>query len=251
MGTGADAGDRVDTRGYGEGWDELRRKTLCRDGYACRRCGADDRTLQAHHIVPRSAGGPDDLENLITVCRPCHGVIHQSNSSFDDVRDDAALFPRPDAPDPVARMREPSDGCCSRCGGEFEPAELVAWMDVPSTAGTNSTARESSVDHLTLCKPCAGFVLEHVPACDRDSLTGNHRVPIHELSARRLDAPVRPSVFAPSPVAVRREPRGPRERVVDDTPLRFLLNHRGMRWLTLLAIGYVVLFLLMGSMGPV
>ncbi|AFZ71605.1 HNH endonuclease [Natronobacterium gregoryi] len=231
-----------DDRGYGDGWEELRQQTLRRDGYTCTRCGADGRTLQAHHVVPRSQGGPDELENLLTLCRPCHGVIHQSNSSFDDVRDEAPLFPDRDTPESVARMREPSDGFCSRCGHEFEPDELVAWTDVPPADDTTSAP-----DHLTLCKPCAGFVLETVPACDREALTSNHRFGIHELSAWRLDAPVRPSVFAFSQVAVRREPRTYRERLVDDTPLRFVWNHVGIRWLTLVAIGYVLLVLAVAS----
>lgn len=234
-------GEYGDDRGYGEGWEELRQQTLRRDGYACTRCGADDRTLQAHHIVPRAQGGPDDLENLLTLCRPCHGVIHQSNSSFDDVRDEAPLFPDPDAPDSVARMREPNDGYCSRCGSEFDPDELVAWTDVPPADG-------SAPSHLTLCKPCAGFVLENVPDCEWESVTGNHRFGVHELSAWRLDAPVRPSIFASSQVAIRREPRTIRERVVDDTPLRFVWNHGGVRWLTLGVIGYVALMLVLASM---
>ena len=236
MGNRSD-GDRPDARGYGDGWDELRRKTLRRDGYACTRCGADDRTLQAHHVVPRSAGGPDELENLITLCRPCHGVVHQSNSSFDDVREEAPLFPDRTAPDPVARMRTPDDQCCSRCGRyRDDPTDLVAWTDPSDGDG-------SGTDTVVLCKPCAGLLLEHEPACTRDALEGNHRFSTHELSARRTDAAVRPSIFAPPQVAIRREPGTVRERVVDDTPLRFLLNHRGIRWALVVAAGYVLLVL--------
>lgn len=235
-----DADERPDARGYGEGWADLRRRTLRRDGYACRRCGADDRTLQAHHVVPRSAGGPDALENLLTLCRPCHGVIHQSNSSFDDVRDEAPLFPDRTAPEPVARMRTPDDQLCSRCGGErSDPTDLVAWTD--PTVGEGSP----DADHVTLCKPCAGLVLERVPACRRDELTANHRFSRHELSARCAEAPVRASVFAPPSVAVRREPRTVRERLVDDTVARFVINDPGIRWATMAVVGYVCLFLLL------
>ncbi|ELY49541.1 HNH endonuclease [Natronolimnohabitans innermongolicus] len=242
MGTNGrtDHTERPDDRGYGPGWDELRAKTLRRDGYACRRCGADDRTLQAHHVVPRSAGGPDELENLVTVCRPCHGVIHQSNRAFDDVRDDAPLFPDRTAPAPVARMRTPDDQCCSRCGGErADPTELVAWTDPTDAASGSET------DHETLCKPCAGLVLEAEPACTRDGLTGNHEFSTHELTRRRTDASVRPSLFASPAVAIRREPRGARERLVDDTPLRFLVNHRGVRWATLAVVCYVLLMVVL------
>ncbi|OVE84216.1 HNH endonuclease [Natronolimnobius baerhuensis] len=237
MGTGDGESDQ---RGYGEGWEDLRRQTLRRDGYACTRCGADDRTLQAHHIIPRGQGGPDELSNLLTLCRPCHGVIHQTNKSFDDVRDDAPLFPNPDAPDPVARMQRPDDGYCSRCGHDQYPNDLVAWTDIPDS--DSRTPRASAPDHLTLCKPCAGFLLEcECSPIRREDLTANHRFGIHELSAWRLDAPVRSSVFAPSQVAVRRTPRTLRERVVDDTPLRFVWNHEGGRWLAIGVISYVAL----------
>lgn len=239
-------GDRPDDRGYGEGWDDLRRRTLRRDGHACQRCGADDRTLQAHHIVPRSAGGPDALENLITLCRPCHGVIHQSNGAFDDVREEAPLFPDRTAPAAVARMKTPDDQWCSRCGRErADPTELVAWIDVPGHGSEAATDPGTAPDALTLCKPCAGLVLEAEPACRRDDLTGNHAFSTHELTRRQSDAPVRPSLFASPAVAVRREPRRLRERLVDDTPLRFVVNHRGLRWATLAAVGYVLLFVVL------
>jgi len=57
-----------------------------RDGFACRLCGdwkgklyletgavVDD--IHAHHIIPKSQGGPDTMENLITLCDLCHGVV--------------------------------------------------------------------------------------------------------------------------------------------------------------------------------
>lgn len=239
---GADEPDAPDRPGYGEGWDELREATLRRDGYACTRCGADDRTLQAHHVIPRAAGGPDDLENLLTLCRPCHGVIHQSNSSFDDVRDEAPLFPAPDAPDPVARLREPGDQCCSRCGVErTDPADLVAWIDPP--AGQSEPAH----DHFTLCHPCAGFLAESDTRCTDETLTGIGRLQRHELSTRRLEAPVRPSLFAPPQVALRREPRTLRERVLEDTPLRFVLG-RPIRWLVGGATLYVLAMVVLTSL---
>jgi 5-methylcytosine-specific restriction endonuclease McrA len=60
-------------------WDTLRRKD-----YTCQRCGAKggkkgDRKVVAHHIIPRSEGGADELENLITLCGPCHGRTHPEN----------------------------------------------------------------------------------------------------------------------------------------------------------------------------
>lgn len=56
---------------YRIGWSAVRRATLARDGHRCRKCGAGD-DLQAHHKHERSLGGPDTLENLITLCGSCH-----------------------------------------------------------------------------------------------------------------------------------------------------------------------------------
>lgn len=32
----------------------------------------------AHHVLPRSAGGPDTLDNLLSVCWPCHFWTHSN-----------------------------------------------------------------------------------------------------------------------------------------------------------------------------
>ena len=228
--------ENPDAHPYGEDWPDLRDRVWRRDGHACRRCGADDRTIQAHHIVPRSAGGPDVPENLLTLCRPCHGVVHPTNDSFDDVRDEASLFPDKDAPEPVALMKSPEDRVCDRCGRERDdPTELLAWRDPPTGSADRPT------DHLILCKPCAGLVLDRNPDSHREDLEGNHRFSVGEVSAMVDEASVRPSVWAPEPVAVRREPRTRRERVVDDTPLRFVLNSRAATWAVLLVVGYLLL----------
>lgn len=52
----------------------LRFRVFQRDGYTCQYCGrsAPDVELHADHIVPRSKGGPDTLENLRTACRDCN-----------------------------------------------------------------------------------------------------------------------------------------------------------------------------------
>jgi len=41
----------------------------------CVACGhrAD---LNHHHAIPRVLDGPDDESNLITLCRECHGLLH-------------------------------------------------------------------------------------------------------------------------------------------------------------------------------
>lgn len=45
-----------------------------RDRYTCQYCGKHppDVLLEADHIVPRAAGGSDDLTNLTTACTDCN-----------------------------------------------------------------------------------------------------------------------------------------------------------------------------------
>jgi 5-methylcytosine-specific restriction endonuclease McrA len=48
-----------------------------RDGSRCRLCG-DHRTLETHHVEPRSTVGRskrDTLPNLITLCNSCHREV--------------------------------------------------------------------------------------------------------------------------------------------------------------------------------
>ncbi|MER3400212.1 MAG: ATP-dependent helicase [Thermoflexus sp.] len=64
---------------YGPDWEALRRAVRARDGHRCRICGAPEPPGQAHdvhHLRPlrtfRDRREAHALENLITVCRPCH-----------------------------------------------------------------------------------------------------------------------------------------------------------------------------------
>jgi hypothetical protein len=56
----------------------VRRAVLERDGHRCRAAGCrSSRFLSVHHVVPREAGGSNDVENLITLCSGCHRVAHE------------------------------------------------------------------------------------------------------------------------------------------------------------------------------
>lgn len=54
------------------GWEGLRQAVFQRDGFKCCQCGSTE-DLHAHHIHPRRYGGTDDMQNLQTLCRGCHG----------------------------------------------------------------------------------------------------------------------------------------------------------------------------------
>ncbi len=48
-----------------------RRNILRRDRYRCQYCASTDK-LTLDHVVPRSQGGKDSWENLVTACMPCN-----------------------------------------------------------------------------------------------------------------------------------------------------------------------------------
>lgn len=65
-------------RGYGYRWQKLRERVMQRDQGLCQ-CGdclgGEKRVRIAHHvdhIIPKSQGGTDDLNNLQAINRECH-----------------------------------------------------------------------------------------------------------------------------------------------------------------------------------
>ena len=49
-----------------------RRNILHRDGHTCQYCGYTGDELTIDHVVPRSRGGGDSWENLVTACVRCN-----------------------------------------------------------------------------------------------------------------------------------------------------------------------------------
>jgi 5-methylcytosine-specific restriction endonuclease McrA len=63
---------RLDDCKYGE----LRERVLRRDGWRCQFCGSMT-NLEVHHQQFRSHSGPDQEDNLITLCNDCHSATHR------------------------------------------------------------------------------------------------------------------------------------------------------------------------------
>ena len=57
--------------------ENLRIACLMRDRYTCQYCRKREMRLEAHHIVFRSQGGKDTLDNLLTLCDQCHHHLHE------------------------------------------------------------------------------------------------------------------------------------------------------------------------------
>jgi hypothetical protein len=56
---------------------------LHRDGHTCQACKGKNKILNVHHIVPRSQGGTDKPDNLITLCESCHKKLHAGRLKID------------------------------------------------------------------------------------------------------------------------------------------------------------------------
>jgi len=59
-------------------WKLISKMVRARDGMHCRICGRRvyGKDAHVHHIIPKSQGGTDSLDNLILVCPRCHSRIH-------------------------------------------------------------------------------------------------------------------------------------------------------------------------------
>lgn len=55
---------------------ELRDRVKSRDAYRCRWCGSTNQGVDLHHIRYRRGDVDDVLENLVSLCRRCHGFVH-------------------------------------------------------------------------------------------------------------------------------------------------------------------------------
>ncbi|TDL43594.1 HNH endonuclease [Microbacterium oleivorans] len=54
----------------GAKWQSLRQSVLERDDFTCVYCGEVATT--ADHVLPKSRGGEDRLDNLVASCQPCN-----------------------------------------------------------------------------------------------------------------------------------------------------------------------------------
>jgi 5-methylcytosine-specific restriction endonuclease McrA len=58
----------------------IRQSVTERDGGRCRWCGTP--TSECHHIVYRSQGGQDEVDNLILLCTRDHALVHSNKRRF-------------------------------------------------------------------------------------------------------------------------------------------------------------------------
>ena len=91
----------------------VRFAVLTRDRFTCRYCGrsAPDVVLHVDHVHPRSRGGSDKMENLVTACSDCNGAKSDKILPMDV----AALAPK--APPKLVRDDDevPHSARCVAC----------------------------------------------------------------------------------------------------------------------------------------
>ncbi|MEN8007195.1 MAG: HNH endonuclease [Candidatus Krumholzibacteriota bacterium] len=62
----------------------VRREVLARDRHRCQTPGCGrTRFLEVHHKVPRSGGGSNSRENLVTLCGSCHRLWHEQGAGVE------------------------------------------------------------------------------------------------------------------------------------------------------------------------
>jgi 5-methylcytosine-specific restriction endonuclease McrA len=77
-------------------WRQLSKAARDRDQGQCALCGSTNR-VQAHHRIHRRDGGPDTLDNLISLCGRCHRAAH-ARPSVDRLLKDSAPRPNRERP---------------------------------------------------------------------------------------------------------------------------------------------------------
>jgi len=61
---------------YEDELDEMRPLVVARAHGLCQICREQPGTV-VHHRLRRSQGGKNELSNLMLLCGPCHGVVHE------------------------------------------------------------------------------------------------------------------------------------------------------------------------------
>ena len=90
---------------YPGDWDQRRKSVYRQANYTCYYCEKTGIKVNAHHHVPLSKGGANNLDNLVCVCDGCHSILHPHNSNLEktylssiqskyelDLKLDGALF---------------------------------------------------------------------------------------------------------------------------------------------------------------
>ena len=68
--------------GEGKDFYNVKQAVLSRDKYTCQICGKKQVKFEVHHIIPKSQGGSNRMENLTTLCSECHHKVHNGELKY-------------------------------------------------------------------------------------------------------------------------------------------------------------------------
>ncbi len=118
----------------------LRRVLKARDGTRCAFPGCTCRGGDAHHVQPWAEGGPTVLENLLSLCRAHHTLVHEGGFRVEAGEDGRFRFWRPDGEELLASPPLPAvtDGWAESLLERWLPAEvsITAEQGRPTWDGT-------------------------------------------------------------------------------------------------------------------
>ena len=104
----------------------LRRAARDRDTCRCRFPGCESRRVDLHHIQYWSNGGRTKLDNLVSLCKHHHLMVHDRGYLIAAARDGTFTFYRPDGtPVPASPPLPPPDGTIQDCHDADITAETI------------------------------------------------------------------------------------------------------------------------------
>lgn len=115
-------------------WQRRRLEAMERDGFACLRCGATDRTLNVHHVRYHEHLWDTPAEWLQTLCEPCHrrfGAHPRGGVAWERDADGALALVVYHCPACGKQTIDRANGACKACGKPVQPR----------TAGAVATVR--------------------------------------------------------------------------------------------------------------
>ncbi len=82
-----------------------RRAVFSRDGHRCQAPGCNNtRFLEVHHLIPRTNGGNNKLDNLTTLCSSCHYLWHERGMAGEFLKSE-----KPGKPDKPSKLGKPGN----------------------------------------------------------------------------------------------------------------------------------------------
>jgi hypothetical protein len=170
----------------------------------------------------KSEGGSDDMENLITLCRPCHGVQHPDNDTFDGDRSRADTFPNPSAESDVSYMNSETPELsveefisnlghsCSRCGVS-SPQEFDYYTYPDFTVRGKYRPKYPTDELGVVCERCVLYVInadvdfeswESEPVNEIYSISDEEFTSPEEIFEKHQSVKVKASLFSKGKFAV-------------------------------------------------